>query len=953
MIDQELKKRALEPAAKGDPAPREKVLKVGKMITDVIEHKLGKVTSEDAEYWGLEALLTDEMCDIMLAMKVRKPHTVPELWKLCNVKEEDKQHFQEVLDKLAFLGLLEYDYGYHYDHNGRTAPQSERRYFVPMYVPGSAELLNIDESGSGEKPCYDERGEISYNTRLQEHPELATFFERMTYVPLAGKTHLMPPGGGGVGMHVIPVEKAIPMENQSLDIEHLSYWLKKYEGHIGVAQCSCRASRGVMGEGCADDPASWCIGVGDFADYCRETGKGHDITYEEAIRILEKAEENGFVHQITNIDGENKIFGICNCAVGVCNALRTSQLFNTPNLSASAYVAESDPEKCVACGKCVETCPAGAVRLGQKLCTKEGPIQYPHHELPDDTKWGEDHWNKNYRNENGCIQTWPTGTAPCKAACPAHIAIQGYIKMAGDGRYADALKLIKKDNPFPAVCGSICRKYCEDACTRGTVDEPLAIDEIKKFIAEQDMKAEHRYVPPMNSCTHEKFDQKIAIIGGGPAGMSCAYFLAIEGYSPVVFEKEAVPGGMLVNGIPSFRIGKDVVKSEIDVLREMGVDFKCGVEVGKDVTIQQLREEGYQAFYVAVGLQQASKLNIAGEDLTGVKSGLDFLREVNAGKLKKLTGDVVVIGGGNAAIDVARAALRLTKGSVNMYCLEKDEEMPTVPDEKNAGIADGVVINNSWAPKAILGEGGKVTGIELMRCVSVRDASGKFAPVYDENETITVPCSNVLVAIGQRSVYGDVLAGTAAETADGRLIAHDAVTFQSNEPDIFVGGDCATGPKYTIDAIATGREGAVSIHRFVNKGQTLTIHRNTREFKELNKDDIVLPTEKIKKPARAAVAIDSKKVRTMQDDRVTFTEEQIRSEASRCLSCGRSVVDPNKCIGCGICTTKCEFDAIHLKRVRPQNSKMIPAEDKFKAIGPYAAKRQVKIIKKSLAEKKK
>ena len=324
--------------------------------------------------------------------------------------------------------------------------------------------------------------------------------------------------------------------------------------------------------------------------------------------------------------------------------------------------------------------------------------------------------------------------------------------MAGDGRYADALKLIKKDNPFPAVCGSICRKYCEDACTRGTVDEPLAIDEIKKFIAEQDMKAEHRYVPPMNSCTHEKFDQKVAIIGGGPAGMSCAYFLAIEGYSPVVFEKEAVPGGMLVNGIPSFRIGKDVVKSEIDVLREMGVEFKCGVEVGKNITIQQLREEGYQAFYVAVGLQQASKLNIAGEDLTGVKSGLDFLREVNAGKLKKLTGDVVVIGGGNAAIDVARAALRLTKGSVNMYCLEKDEEMPTVPDEKNAGIADGVVINNSWAPKAILGEGGKVTGIELMRCVSVRDASGKFAPVYDENETITVPCSNVLVAIGQRSV---------------------------------------------------------------------------------------------------------------------------------------------------------------------------------------------------------
>ena len=897
---------------------RELILKLGKKITDRVDVKLGmtKLDENSPEYYGLASVVTDEMAELALAMKVRVPTTPAEIGKKVG---KDPVYVEQLFDQMSMIGLLEYNWE-NADHH--------KQWTLPIFVPGSAELMNMNLQ------------------QVETHPEIAQFFERMSFLPLTKITCMVPPGGAGVGMHVIPVEKAIPATNESVDVEHISHWLKKYEDHLGVGYCSCRNAMRIQGEGCGELQDEMCIAVGQFCDYCLETGKGRKITYDEAMEILQRAEDNGYVHQITNIDGENKIFG-------VCNALRTSQLFNTPNLSASAYVAESDPEKCVACGKCVETCPAGAVRLGQKLCTKEGPIQYPHHELPDDTKWGEDHWNKNYRNENGCIQTWPTGTAPCKAACPAHIAIQGYIKMAGDGRYADALKLIKKDNPFPAVCGSICRKYCEDACTRGTVDEPLAIDEIKKFIAEQDMKAEHRYVPPMNSCTHEKFDQKVAIIGGGPAGMSCAYFLVIEGYSPVVFEKEAVPGGMLVNGIPSFRIGKDVVKSEIDVLREMGVEFKCGVEVGKDITIQQLREEGYQAFYVAVGLQQASKLNIAGEDLKGVKSGLDFLREVNAGKLKKLTGDVVVIGGGNAAIDVARAALRLTKGSVNMYCLEKDEEMPTVPDEKNAGIADGVVINNSWAPKAILGEGGKVTGIELMRCVSVRDASGKFAPVYDENETITVPCSNVLVAIGQRSVYGDVLAGTAAETADGRLIAHDAVTFQSNEPDIFVGGDCATGPKYTIDAIATGREGAVSIHRFVNKGQTLTIHRNTREFKELNKDDIVLPTEKIKKPARAAVAIDSKKVRTMQDDRVTFTEEQIRSEASRCLSCGRSVVDPNKCIGCGICTTKCEFDAIHLKRVRPQNSKMIPAEDKFKAIGPYAAKRQVKIIKKSLAEKKK
>ena len=868
----------------------QKIAKLGKEITDRATVLLGKdkITPNSPEYLGINSALkytaykydqkmADDILDICLTMKKRVPLTIEQL--AAKNPQFDRAYLEKAMQAVSESGLVEF----HWENLDGKNPNHEKRWVLDMFVPGSAEIMMINPEQS------------------DMYPETADFFERMAYLPLAGITELVPPGGAGIGMHVIPVEKAIPAESKSLPIEHLSHWLKKYEGHIGVSVCSCRKQQRIRGEGSGDIEGEWCIGVGDFADYCRETNHGRDITYEEAMEILQKAEDKGYVHQITNIDGENKIFGICNCAVGVCNALRTSQLFNTPNLSASAYTAESDPEKCVACGKCVET--------------------------------------------------WPTGTAPCKVACPAHIAIQGYIKMAADGRYADALKLIKKDNPFPAVCGSICRKYCEDACTRGTVDEPLQIDEIKKFIAEQDMKAEHRYVPPMVSCTHEKFDQKIAIIGAGPAGMSCAYFLAIEGYSPVVFEKEAVPGGMLVNGIPSFRIGKDIVKSEIDVLREMGVEFRCGVEVGKDVTIQQLREEGFKAFYVAVGLQKAAKLNIPGEELKGVLGGLDFLRSVNSGKTKKLSGDVVVIGGGNAAIDVARAARRLTKGSVNMYCLEKDEEMPTVPDEKNAGLADGVVINNSWAPKAILGEGGKVTGIELMRCVSVRDASGKFAPVYDENETITVSCSNVLVAIGQRSEYGAVLAGTAAETPDGSLIDHNGVTFQTEEADIFVGGDCATGPKYTIDAIASGREGAVSIHRYVNVGQTLTIHRNLREFKELDKQNITLPAEKFKKPARAEVAIDQNKVLTMQDDRVTFTEEQIKSEASRCLSCGRSVVDPNKCIGCGICTTKCEFDAIHLKRNRPQNSKMIPAEDKFKAIGPYAAKRQVKIIKKKLSGK--
>ena len=326
-----------------------------------------------------------------------------------------------------------------------------------------------------------------------------------------------------------------------------------------------------------------------MARYVVETDRGHYITYDEVLEILHKAEENGFVHEITNIDGEEKIIAICNCNVNVCNALRTSQLFNTPNLSRSAYVAKVESENCVACGRCVETCPAGAVKLGQKLCTKDGPIEYPRHELPDETAWGPDKWDIYYRDNNR-INCYDTGTSPCKTACPAHIAVQGYLKLAAQGKYREALQLIKRENPFPAVCGRICNRRCEDACTRGTVDQAVAIDEVKRFIAQQDLEAATRFIPEKVIPKVEGgFDEKIAIIGAGPAGMSCAYFLAEKGYRPTVFDKTSRPGGMLMNAIPNFRLEKDVVEAEIDILREMGVEFRCGVDVGRDVTIPELR----------------------------------------------------------------------------------------------------------------------------------------------------------------------------------------------------------------------------------------------------------------------------------------------------------------------------------------------------------------------------
>ena len=916
---------------RNDKEPSQKIIALGKKITDVAGHMIHGVKVEDPEYWGLAEIITEEMAEVGLTMKKRTPYTFAEMCKLNNIDKAGEEKFQKLLDEMSYVGLLEYDYGYHYDHNGRTKEQTERRYILPMFVPGSAELFNMEELPDGSNP------------RLKEHPDVASFFERMTYLPLAGITQMVPPGGAGIGMHVIPVEKAISMENQSVDIEHLSYWLKKYEGHIGVGRCSCRASRKVIGEGCADDDFGWCIGVGDFADYCRETGKGHDITYEEAMAILKRAEDNGFVHQITNIDGENKIFGICNCNVNICNALRTSQLFNTPNMSRSAYVAHVDSEKCVACGRCVEYCPAGATRLGQKLCTKDGgQIQYPKQELPDAKKWGSDKWDPDYRDNNR-INSHKTGTAPCKTACPAHIAVQGYLKMASQGRYTDALALIKKQNPFPAVCGRICNRRCEDACTRGTIDQAVAIDAVKKFIAEQDLKAETRYIPPRvvpASIHRDHFDEKIAIIGGGPAGLSAAFYLAEKGYYPTVFEKNEMPGGMLRYGIPSYKLEKDVIEAEIDVMREMGVEIKTGVEVGKDVTLEELRKQGYKAFYIAIGCGAGRRPGVAGDDAEGTMTAIEYLHDANTGNTS-YEGRVVVVGGGNVAIDAARVSARSGASKVTQLCLESEAEMPASAEEVREANEDGVEIKNGWGPKEVLTKNGKVTGIVFKKCLSVFNGEGRFAPSYDENDTITMECDRIIFAVGQRTVWGNLVEGENVEF-NGPAIVADKLTYQTGQPDIFVGGDVYTGPKFAIDAIAAGHYAAESLHRYVQNGH-MTIGRNRWEFNELDKDNISVPS--YDNSSRQVEGMDSSvSAKSFKDAHLTFTEEQVKKETARCLGCGATIVDANKCIGCGVCTTKCEFDAITLHRDHPECSKMVVAEDKFKAIIPYQIKRVAKIV---------
>lgn len=918
-LDKELYPDYVYPEFTPDPGKpfREPIAKLGKKITDRIPQKLGlkKITRNDPEYWGLAGVLTDEEALLALKLGVRKPKTLSEIVKISGLEEKK---CEALLEEMSRKGLLEY--------NWENAAH-EKQYVLPMYVPGCAEFFNMNAK------------------ILESNPEMGTFFEHMSRLPLEKITPFVPEGGAGIGMHVIPVEKAIEMENESVDLEHISYWLSKYEGKYAASPCSCRRSRLTHDEGCADDPEGWCVAVGDMADYVVETQKdGRYISKEEALDIFRQAEENGFVHQITNIDGKDKIFAICNCNVNVCYALRTSQLFNTPNMSRSAYIAKVEKQNCVACGKCVEACPAGAVKLGQKLCDKEGcEITYPRMPFPGDQPWGEHMWTHNYRDVNR-INCYDAGTAPCKTACPAHIGIQGYLQLAKEGRYEDALALIKKDNPLPAVCGHVCNRRCEDACTRGTIDEAVAIDEVKRFIAERDLNAETRFIPKKTIPSLKGgFEEKIAIIGAGPAGLSCAYFLALTGYKPTIFEKNAEPGGMLRYGIPSYKLEKDLLAAEIDVIRQLGVEIRCGVEVGKDVTIEDLREQGYKGFYAAIGCQRGRKPGISGENAEGAYAAVDFLREAGAKESFALEGDVVVVGGGNVAIDAARISSRCTDAKISMFCLETREKMPASNEEIEEALEEGIELNCGWGPKEVLEEDGHVSGVVFKKCTRVFDAQGRFSPEYDENDTVTVPCRHVIFSVGQAIDWGHMLDNLHVELRPNGGALANKLTYQTSEPDIFVGGDVYTGPKFAIDAIAAGREGAVSLHRYVHEHCTLTIGRNRRDFIELDKENIKVETYDSSSRQIPPKADVKEQAKTFRDLSQSLTEEQVKKETSHCLSCGASVVDPNKCIGCGVCTTKCMFDAIHLHREIPGASIMRASEDKLKYILPNMVKQSIKV----------
>ncbi len=878
----------------------ERVLELANQVHGIKAGSKNGIKPEDPEYMILEPVVSKEMADAGLCLELRDPRSAEDVAPMCGKSVEETS---DLLWELAMAGVCFVN-----------CIDGADKYWLETWIPGVMEMManNLDN--------------------VKKYPQIAESFE--AYGRVRGpRTAGNFPVGTGL-MRVIPIEKAIEGETRRASYEEVSKYLNENE-LFSVSDCACRTAREAMGEGCGHLKEDMCIQLGHAAEYYIRTGRGRKITREEAFEIIRKAEENGLMHQVPNTDGPGKTHAICNCCGCSCFSLRTAEMFLNSDMVRSNYVAEVDRDKCVACGECVENCPVNALQLGLKLCTKE-PVIEKKRDLPYDTEWGPDKWNPEYRTNRKVVMD--TGTSPCKAECPAHIAVQGYIKLASQGRYTDALELIKHENPFPAVCGRICPRKCESACTRADIDDPIAIDDIKKFIAEQDLNAETRFIPNKR---HE-YGKKIAIVGAGPAGLSCAFYLAIDGYNVTVFEKQKKLGGMLTLGIPSFRLEKDVVNAEIDIVKEMGVEFKTGIEVGKDISLNDLRKQGFEAFYIAIGAQAGRKLGIEGENAEGVIAGVEFLRDVSLGKDIELKGKVAVIGGGNVAIDVARTAARIGADSVDIYCLETHEQMPALDEEIEEAEEENIKINNSWGIKRIITENNKVKGLEIKRCISAIDENGKFNPVYDENLTEIIDADYVLISAGQAIDWGNLIEGSNIKLNPDNTIIVDPNTFQTGESDVFAGGDALTGPKFAIDAIALGKEGAISLHRFVHPGQSLVLGRTKRDYRPLDKENLDLAGfDRLPRQRPPHLRNDNTK-ESFKDSRGTFTEEQVKKETERCLGCGAVVVDQFLCVGCGACTMKCKFDAITLDR--KYDSVGVDFKDLKKTVLKFALKRRLRIV---------
>ena len=568
-----------------------------------------------------------------------------------------------------------------------------------------------------------------------------------------------------------------------------------------------------------------------------------------------------------------------------------------------------DLDKCTSCGECAKVCPIEvSSEYDEGLSKRRAAYKKYAQAIP------------------GGYAITKRGTAPCRATCPAHVSVQGYIALITAGKYREAVELFKKDHPFPGVCGRVCHHPCEGACTRTEVDEPLAIMNLHRFLADWDRQTDQPFTPKKKEIRPEK----VAIIGAGPAGLTCAYFLAIEGYAVTVFEKLPVLGGMLSVGIPAYRLPRDIIEAEIQVVRDLGVQFKTGVEIGKDFTVGQLREQGFKAFFLGIGSQECKVLGIEGEDFEGVYPGLEFLKQVNLGNRVKLGDRVAVIGGGNVAMDAVRTARRTGSSKPFIIYRRSLEEMPANIEEIEECRDEGIEIMTLTNPLQVIAEAGRVKAVECQRMhLGEPDESGRRRPVPVPDSAFTIEVDAVIPAIGQESDWACLTDECACTLSDWGTIQVDPVTLQSSDPDIFAGGDAVTGPRTVVEAIGAGKEAAMSIDRFL---QGRDLHEGRPVRWEGIKD---VPTEGCEHLPRVAMthAPASQRIQNFNEVQLGYDEIGSRREAKRCLECG-------VCSECYQCVSACLAGAVDhsqkgdRKRNRDRLSGPLPRQRTFRSFRP-------------------
>lgn len=540
-----------------------------------------------------------------------------------------------------------------------------------------------------------------------------------------------------------------------------------------------------------------------------------------------------------------------------------------------------DVEKCTGCGECEKVCPVN---------------------VPSQFDEGIVDRKAMYRL---FAQAYPNAFAidkkarpPCQISCPAGVHAQGYVVLIKEKKYKEAYDLIRKNNPFPAICGRVCHHPCEQDCRRGEYDEPIAIAFLKRFAA--DYVAQHKdEIESEKKDITEKRNEKVAVIGAGPAGLSCANDLAGLGYSVTIFEAQSKPGGMMRTGIPAYRLPRDQIDWEIDEILKNGIELKTNSPITSAQDIKKLKQNGFKAIFLSVGAQNAKRLKIEGADFSNVLLGIDFLKKVNLGENIEIGKKIVVIGGGNVAIDVARCARRLGVSEVNLLCLESRNEMPAHEWEINAAIEEGIAIQPSWGPKRIIGESGNAKKIEFNRCTSVFDDQGKFNPCFDEDITSSLECDTVIIAIGQSSDFS-FLEGSGVKITPWGTIATDSLTLATDVPGIFAGGDAVKGPASVVDAVGHAHEAAISIDRYINS-------RDLKEGREEQPEE--LPSKEFPKfvPEEKREIMRTlplkERLKDFREVELGFTEEMALNEAKRCLECGL-------CSECLECESACEADAV-------------------------------------------